>query len=90
MLEFLLSWDERKDGSALGAMVWSCTSSIMECFVLLNSQQCRPDRHYTSYLIYSLGAYYINEHVLNLSDFLMEIVNSIIIIIYLSLLFLSA
>lgn len=43
-----------------------------------------------SYLMYSLVAYYINERVLNLSDFLMETVNSIIIIIYLSLLFLSA
>lgn len=85
-----LSWDKRKDGSALGAMVWSCPSSIMECFVLQNSQQCLPDHHDTSYLIYSLVAYYINEHVLNLSDFLMEIVNSITIIIYLSLLFLSA
>lgn len=90
MVEFLLPWDKRKDGSALGVILWSYPSSIMECFVLQNSQQCHPNQHYTSHLIYSLGAYYINEHVLNLSDFLMEIVNSIIIIIYLSLLFLSA
>lgn len=85
MLTFMAAVGKRKHLLALGVHQFHTGK-----FSGANFPKCCPDEHYTSYLIYSLVAYNINEHVLNLSYFLMEIVNSIIIIIYLSLLFLSA